>query len=152
MGNIFNDDFRDFVELLNRHKVEYMLVGGFAVAMHGYVRATGDMDIWVNKTTENYSRLLRTFIDFRMPLFDMTRENFLDDNKFDVFSFGRSPVRIDIITKLKGLDFEMTFKNARKENFEGLDVLFLHKNDLIASKYASGRQKDLGDIDELNKL
>lgn len=73
MGNVFNDDFRDFIQALNNHNVEYILVGGYAVILHGYRRVTGDMDIWANRTKENYHKLARAFHEFRLPLFDYDR-------------------------------------------------------------------------------
>src|ERR1700754_3219108 len=99
MGNIFNDDFRDFITALNNQQVEYILVGGYSVILHGYSRTTGDLDIWVNKTKENYIRLTRTFYEFGMSLFDMTEDNFLKNSEINVFSFGRPPVSIDIMTE-----------------------------------------------------
>ena len=77
MGNIFNEDFIDFLKALNQQQVEYILVGGYSVILYGYSRTTGDMDILVNKTKENYQRLLKAFHDFKMPVFDMTEDNFL---------------------------------------------------------------------------
>ena len=77
MGNIFNDDFRDFLFMLNKHQVRYVLIGGFAVILHGYSRTTGDMDIWIDRTKENYQRLKCAFEEFGMPVFDMTEDNFL---------------------------------------------------------------------------
>lgn len=70
MANIFNEDFRDFLSALHKHHVRYILVGGFAVILHGYSRTTGDMDIWVERTRENYLRLKKAFDDFGMPVFD----------------------------------------------------------------------------------
>lgn len=107
MGTIFNDDFKDFINSMNTHRVEYILVGGYAVILHGYRRVTGDMDIWVNRTKENYSKLTLAFVEFGLPLFDMTEEKFLDADAVDVFSYGRPPVSIDIITKLKGVEFDI---------------------------------------------
>ncbi len=77
MANIFNDDFRDFIESFNQHDVEYILVGGMAVILNGYIRTTGDMDVWVKKTAENYQRIVSAFRHFSMPVFDMTKEGFL---------------------------------------------------------------------------
>lgn len=97
MAAIFNDDFRNFIQALNNNNVEYILVGGYAVILHGYRRATGDMDIWVNRTKENYSKLTGAFLQFGLPVFDMTEEKFLNADTADVFSYGRPPVSIDII-------------------------------------------------------
>lgn len=72
MGTIFNEDFREFIHCLNNQNVEYILVGGYAVILHGYRRVTGDMDIWVNRTQKNYRKLVTAFNEFRLPVFDMT--------------------------------------------------------------------------------
>ena len=77
MSNIFNEDFRDFITALNSNQVRYMLVGGYSVILHGYSLTTGDMDIWVDRTRENYSKIVKAFHLFKMPVFDMTEENFL---------------------------------------------------------------------------
>ena len=95
MGNIFNPDFRDFIHALNNNNVQYILVGGYAVILHGYSRTTGDMDIWVKQDDENYAKLVKAFHEFKMPLFDMTKENFLNNTNIDVFTFGQAPVCID---------------------------------------------------------
>lgn len=108
MGNIFNDDFRDFIKGFNDNSVDYVLVGGMAVILHGYVRGTGDMDIWVKKTGENYKKIVKAFNDFGMPLFGMTSESFLGEEA-DVWNFGREPVKIEILTRVKGLNFDEGF-------------------------------------------
>lgn len=149
MGNIFNDDFRDFIQALNNHEVEYILVGGYAVILHGYRRITGDMDIWVNQTRENYIKITRAFAEFNLSLFDMTEDNFMDLEYADVFSFGRAPFGIDILTKLKGVRFEDAFSQAQIFNEDGLVIKFIHLNNLIQSKKAAGRYKDLDDIEKL---
>jgi hypothetical protein len=149
MGTIFNDDFRDFIQALNNQNVDYILVGGYAVILHGYRRVTGDMDIWVKRTKENYLKLTRAFTEFGLPVFDMTEQNFLDVDTADVFSYGRPPVSIDIITELKGVKFEDAFSQAQIFNEEGLMIRFLHLNNLIEAKKAAGRHKDLDDIEKL---
>jgi hypothetical protein len=151
MPDIFESDFSDFISALNRSGTEYLVVGGYAVIMHGYFRTTQDLDIWVNKTPENYQKLIKAYAIFGMPVFDMSLKNFMGD-EFDVFSVGRSPMRIDVITKLKGLDFESAFKNAASKTFETLNVKYLHLNDLKIAKEAAGRYKDLDDLEKLSGL
>ncbi|HEX5155469.1 MAG TPA: nucleotidyltransferase [Parafilimonas sp.] len=151
MANIFNEDFRDFIAALNNNHVKYILVGGFAVILHGHSRVTGDMDIWIKPTEENYIKLVSAFKEFGMSLFDMTKSNFLSVNKFDVFSFGRKPVAIDIMTKVKGLNFDEAYQQSKIFNDDGLLIRALHFNDLILAKRESGRLKDIDDIDQLNK-
>ncbi|MEB2776762.1 nucleotidyltransferase [Algoriphagus sp. D3-2-R+10] len=149
MGNIFEDDFRDFLKALNHQEVDYILVGAFSVIIHGYARTTGDMDLWVRKTENNYKKLVDAFYEFGMPVFDMTLENFLNHPDWDVFSFGKSPVAIDIMTAVRGLDFNKTFEQAKIFDDDGLKVRTIHKNDLIKAKTASNRPKDQDDLDNL---
>lgn len=149
MGNIFNDDFRDFIQAMNNHEVEYILVGGYAVILHGYRRVTGDMDIWVKRTKDNYVKIALAFAEFHLPLFDMTEQKFLEVETTDVFSYGRPPVSIDIITELKGVQFDDAFAHAQIFNENGLMIRFLHLDNLIQAKKAAGRHKDLDDIEKL---
>jgi hypothetical protein len=149
MADIFNNDFRDFIQSLNNNDVEYLLVGGYAVILHGYRRLTGDMDIWVNQTRENYKKLVVAFNEFGLPVFDMTEQTFLNSEIADVFSFGRPPVSIDILTQLKGVEFGDAFKFAQTFNENGLLIRFIHLNNLIQAKRAAGRYKDLDDIEKL---
>lgn len=150
MADIFNEHFREFIQALNEHEVEYVLVGGMAVILHGYVRGTGDMDVWVNKTKENYSRLKKAYRQFGMPLFDMTEENFLGE-QYDVFGIGVQPVKIEVMTNVKGLLFDETYAMAQTYDEDGLKIKFIHINHLIQAKKASGRFRDLDDIEQLTK-
>jgi predicted nucleotidyltransferase len=149
MGNIFNSDFQDFLKALNNNNVEYILLGGYAVLIYGYSRNTGDMDIWVNATEENYNKVKRAFDEFGMPVFDMTKEAFLNNSDTDVFGFGVPPVKIDILTKAKGLEFDEAYKNIEIRNIEGQDIKLIHINDLLRVKAATGRAKDIDDIEHL---
>lgn len=149
MGNIFKEDFRDFIRELNDYEVRYILVGGYSVILHGYSRTTGDMDVWVDRTLENYNRLTLAFIHFGMGVFDMTKEKFLFDEDTDVFTFGRPPSSIDIMTKVKGLDFNECFENAIFFYEEDLPVRTIHLSNLIEAKKAAGRAKDINDLENL---
>lgn len=150
MESIFNDDFIEFIDCLNLANVDYILVGGYATIMHGYSRTTGDMDVWVNQTEENYLRLVDAYRLFKMPLFDMTIDRFLFDNSVDVFTFGRPPVCIDVITKIKGLTFGEAFEKAvTKPINNNISVRLLHLSDLITAKKASNRPKDQDDLEHL---
>lgn len=149
MGNIFNEDFREFIHHLNLSKVRYILVGGYSVILHGYSRTTGDMDIWVDKTLDNYRRIKRAFLSFGMLLFDMTEQNFLDHPNWEVFTFGRPPSSIDIMIKVKGMDFNECYNNAVFFEEGGLQIRTIHFNNLISAKKASGRSKDINDLENL---
>ena len=149
-NNIFDSDFSDFISALNVSGTEYIIVGGYAVILHGYYRTTNDLDIWVNKSPENYIKLRKAYGIFGMPLFDMTLENFMGD-EFDVFSVGRMPFQIDVMTKLKGVEFSDAIEKAEQKELEGLKVSFLNLADLIKAKTASGRYKDLDDIEKLTQ-
>ena len=149
MGNIINEDFRDFIQALNQNEVDYILVGGYSVILRGYSRVTGDVDIWVDRTENNYSKLVEAFQEFKMPIYDMTKDNFLSHPNWDVFKFGRKPVAIDIMINIKGLDFEESFRNSVLMEIEGMSIRTLQLDDLIKAKKASGRFKDLDDIDQL---
>ena len=151
MADIFQDDFRDFIQALNDNKVSYMIVGGFAVILYGHARVTGDMDVWVERTEENYNKLIKAFHQFHMPAFDMTKENFLNHKEWDVFKFGKKPVAIDIMTKVKGLEFKECYAIAREFEDGDLKIRTLHLNHLLQAKKESGRLKDLDDIDQLTK-
>jgi hypothetical protein len=149
MGNLFNPDFRDFLKALHLHKVDYLLVGGYAVILHGYERVTADMDIWVRCTSENYKKIVLAFRTFGLSLFDMTLENFLNTEKWDVFRFGRKPVAIDIMTKIKGLNFDDAFKLGKRITVDEIDIHLIHYNHLITAKKQAGRTKDIQDLENL---
>lgn len=130
--------------------MEYLLVGGYSVILHGYQRSTGDMDIWVNPTTDNYLKLRKSFQIFGLPIEAIPIEEFLNTDLNDVFSFGRPPFQIEILTKVKGLEFDIA--NRKKVEFEldgDLFVKSLCKSDLILAKKAAARHRDLDDLEHL---
>ena len=124
--NIFNPDFVEFLQCLHDESVESILVGGYAVVLHGYPRTTGDMDVWVRPSSDNYERLQAAFALFGLPTHAISEAVFLDTTNTDVFAFGRPPMAIDILTKVKGLDFEETFKMAKMINVDGAPLRLIH--------------------------
>ena len=149
---LFNDDFIEYIQLLNTHQVEYLLVGGMAVNIYGYPRSTGDMDIWVNATKTNHERLIKVHVDFRMPLGEMGElSNFLDTTNYDVFRFGGGYSHIDIMTVCKGLFFDVAVKRAEGITIKGTTFNCVAFDDLLIAKKASGRYKDLDDIENLGE-
>lgn len=150
MSNIFNEDFQDFIKAFNEAEVKYVLIGGYAVIIHGYQRTTGDMDLFVECTKENYIRIKKAFQLFQMPLFGMTEEKFLDTEQYDVFEYGKPPVSIDIITKIKGITFNEAYGSSQMYMVdENISVRVIHINALLKAKKVSGRAKDLDDIEHL---
>lgn len=149
MGNIFNPDFQDFIRALNEADVRYVLVGGYAVILHGYNRTTGDLDIWVERTEENYTRLVSAFRIFSMPVFDMSLKNFLNTTAYDVFTFGVPPVSIDIMLDVKGLDFKEAWSMSERKVIDDVNVNLIDLQSLIRAKKASGRHRDLDDIENI---
>ena len=149
MRNIFNIDFAEFIQCLNNANVKYLLIGGYATIIHGYSRTTGDLDIWVERTSTNYKKIQKAFESFSMPVFDMTEDKFLTDDKIDVFTYGRPPVSIDIINRIKGIDFETAWKNKEIKNIDSIPVNLISLKDLITAKKAVSRPKDIDDIDHL---
>ncbi|MFT5386364.1 MAG: hypothetical protein ACI8VT_001314 [Saprospiraceae bacterium] len=149
MNNIFNIDFQEFIISLNQQKVKYILVGGYSVILRGYSRTTGDMDIWIEPSEENFLSLKKAFYNFGMSMHGLTLKKFLDTVHYDVFTYGRPPVCIEILTKVKGLTFPKAYKNAEWIEFEDFKVYVLSKNDLIEAKKATNRPKDLDDLEHL---
>ena len=149
MGTLFNPDFQDFLKALNEQEVDYLLVGGYAVILYGYERVTADMDIWVRCTSKNYDKLTKAFHAFGMPVFDMTLIKFLDTENWDVFRFGRKPVAIDIMTKVKGLNFNEAFTESEIRIVDDIPVRLIQYKHLIQAKKEAGRHKDKDDLENL---
>ncbi len=146
--NLFNEDFIDFLNYLNENKVSYILVGGYAVVIRGYSRTTGDIDIWVEKNQENYLKLNKALVSFGLPSNAITLDSFLSP-EFDVFSIGKPPFAIEIMTAVKGLDYKEAFDTSTMEKIDGIEIKVLHLNQLRQAKAAAGRHKDLNDLENL---
>jgi hypothetical protein len=142
-------DFKELLELFNGHKVEYMIVGAYALAYHGAPRFTGDIDIFVKPSLENAQRILSALADFGFGALNLTIKDF--QNPDSVVQLGVPPVRIDIITSITGV----TWVEADKGKIEGLygDILvhFLGREQYVANKRAIGRKKDLADLESLGE-
>jgi len=149
MKNILNIDFAEFIQCLNQANVKYLLIGGYATIIYGYSRTTGDLDIWVERTSTNYKKIQKAFESFSMPVFDMTEDKFLTDDTIDVYTYGRPPVSIDVINKIKGIDFEAAWKNKEVRSIDSIPVNLISLKDLITAKQAVNRPKDIDDIDHL---
>jgi predicted nucleotidyltransferase len=145
-----SDDFSEFLTCLNDAGVEYLLVGGHAVAYHGYIRPTRDMDVWVAVSPVNADRLVRavnSFFGGALP--GLAREWFLDVE--NITSFGAVPNLIEILPKVSGQDFESAFARRVVATIDGQTVNLISLEDLIANKMASARLKDLADVEQLTQ-
>ena len=144
---MLSKDFKEFVALLKKHEVEYMIVGGYAVGVHGYPRYTGDLDIWLNPNDSNAGRILQAidefgFGSFKLTVADLTKEG-------NVIQFGQPPLRIDLLTSIDGVAFDACYANRKVVTFDGLPINFIGYHDLITNKKATGRHRDLDDVENL---
>lgn len=151
--DVFDKDLLEFWRILNKHNVVYMMVGGFAVNMHGYIRATKDSDIWLKDELANRKNLRLAFADYGYGDYS-TLETIEFVPGWTQFNIGGGII-LDIMTSMKGLElfsFDVCYKNARIADLDSVKVPFLHINDLITNKKAVGRPKDLTDVIELEKI
>ena len=147
---MLNEDYKDMLQALIDEKVKFLLVGAYALAAHGYPRATMDIDIWVMPAPDNADGVLRALRHFGAPLHNVTRNDF--EMEGTVFQIGVAPRRIDIITAASGLQFEDTFRKSMVVDIEGIQVRIPSVSDLVHNKRASGRTKDLADAEALEEL
>ncbi len=143
----FPSDFSEFLRLLNVHHVEYLLVGGFAVAIHGYPRATADMDVWVARNARNADRIVATLREFGFDLPSLNVELFLEPDR--IVRMGNAPIRIEVLTSIDGVDFGECARRSIIQMVDGSEVPVIGLDDLKVNKRASGRSKDLADLDNL---
>lgn len=140
-------DFTDFVKLCNKYEVEYLVIGGYAVSIHGYPRSTKDLDICIKISEENAQKMVDVIKDFGFESLKLTRNDFL--KKDFVTQLGHEPVRIDILNELDGVPFQEAWDNKRVVDFEGLKINFIGYEELIKVKEKAGRPQDLADINKL---
>lgn len=145
-----NRDFRELLSEFSTHGVEYLVIGAHALAAHGHVRATKDLDVWVRAEPENARRVVEALRSFGAPLSDVTLDDFAKPGI--TFQIGVDPVRIDIITEVHGVTFAAAWSRRLVSVVDGLRVPVISKDDLIANKRATGRLQDLADIEALEKL
>lgn len=140
-------DWHEFIELLNSHAVDYVIVGAWARTLHGVPRSTGDIDFFVRASPENASRLMRALDQFGFGSAGIKPEDFLTPNH--VVQLGVEPYRIDIITGISGVSFEEAWKDRVPGEIDGVPVAFLSLRLFKQNKQAAGRAKDLADLDAL---
>ena len=147
---MFARDLYDFLTLLNKNNVEYLVVGGYAVGTYGYPRATGDLDVWLNPVKENYPKIKNAVVAFGFPASGfLTEKEFLSQT---MFRMGNPPLRIEILTDISGVTFSEAYKNKVERTIEGLTICYIGYDDLIKNKIASGRPKDILDVKYFEKI
>jgi hypothetical protein len=144
---MLSKDFKEFIALLNQNKVDYLVVGGYAVAIHGHPRYTKDLDIWVWVERQNAEHIMAALSDFGFSSLELSAEDFLI--KGYVIQLGQPPFRIDILTQVDGLEFEDCYPDKLVVDIEGVSVNFIDLENLKKNKLASGRFQDLADLENL---
>ena len=144
---MLSQDFKEFVELLIKHKAEYLIVGGYAVGIHGHPRYTGDLDIWLNPTETNAALILKSVNEFGFGSFNLKVEDFTKPG--NVIQLGYPPLRIDLLTEIDGVTFNESFKNRKEVEIDGIIVNFIGYNELLKNKEQTGRPRDIDDIENL---
>lgn len=144
---MLNQDYKEMLQCLLEENVRFLLVGAYALAVHGYPRATKDIDFFVWATPQNAAHLMRALTKFGAPLHDISAADFSSEGA--IFQIGNSPRRIDIITNISGVKFEHAYANKVTIAIEGMEVPVISLGDLITNKRASGRTQDLADVEKL---
>ena len=146
---MLNEDYRDMLQILLDNEVRFLIVGAYALGAHGYPRATGDFDIWVDTAPDNSKKIYTSLAKFGSPLSDLSEQTFTEEGI--IFQIGIAPRRIDISTHIDGVRFSDAYRAHENIEVEGLKIPFISKNDLIKNKLATGREKDRLDADYLTK-
>jgi hypothetical protein len=142
---LFPPDFKEFLQLLNFHKVRYLLIGGYAVGYYGYPRATADIDIWISNDKENIEKIIQVLNKFGFP--DVPTDVLREENK--IIRMGVPPLRIELLTGISGVRFEECYSRKIVAAIDEMDISIISINDLKENKKASGRYKDLNDLENL---
>jgi len=140
-------DFKEFLKLLKEYNVRYLLIGGYAVGYHGYPRATEDMDIWVAVHPDNAQKLVSTLRAFGFDDPNLKSELFLQKPK--IIRMGFPPMRLEIATSISGVEFDERYQTRITDDFDGVEVSVIDLENLKKNKKASGRTKDIADLEEL---
>ena len=146
---MLNQDFKEFAALLNSTKVEYLIVGGYALAAYGRPRYTGDLDIWLRSTPENAARLIEALAQFGFGSLGLSIADFSKPNS--VVQLGFPPARIDLLTSIDGVEFDDCFSRRLLMEIDGLSLPFIGMQEFRKNKLASGRMRDLADLESLNQ-
>ena len=149
---MFSKDFIDFIILLNKNQVQYMIIGGYAVNNYGFQRFTGDLDIWIKISEENAKNMMKVIREYPVPEGVFSEEDFLIDRPLAGGFFGKPPLRIDILNDIEGVKFDECYPNAETKMFDGTELKIIGLDDLIKAKKIANRSKDKLDVKELIKF
>jgi len=150
--DILIDEHRQFLKLLLKHNVKFMLIGGYAVIYHGYERLTGDMDIWLEPNNENRDLLTLALTSFGIENEDVKKVSKINFTEPQVFFIGKVPRRIDFLTKITGINFTEANEQVNFFFMQDLKIPVIHYHHLLISKTNTGRLKDKADIEELERI
>ena len=142
-------NFADFLKSLNARRVDYLVVGGYAVGYHGFVRATGDLDVFVGLSARNAENLVLAFKDFGFDVPELTPGVFREPGK--IIRIGVPPLRLEIMNEISGVKFDGCFSQRVEEMIDGVRVCFIDRENLLLNKRAAGRPKNIADIDVLTR-
>lgn len=145
--NPLPQDFAEFLKLLEDEEVKYLLIGGYAVGFYGYPRATADMDVWVAVNPDNAEKTVKVLERFGMQTPELTADLFLE--KGNVIRMGVPPVRLEIQTDISGVEFDECYAHRRRVDMGTVEINMISLEDLKTNKKASGRHKDLEDVEHL---
>jgi hypothetical protein len=146
-GTVLNQDFKEFIQSLNDNRVRYLVVGGYAVAVHGHPRYTKDMDVWIEMGPENAAKMVRALEQFGFGSLGLQAADFLVPDQ--IIQLGYAPNRIDILVTLPGVEFASCYESRVVVEIEGVPVNFIDLENLKKNKRASGRLQDLADVENL---
>jgi hypothetical protein len=142
-------DFRELLKIFEKHKIRYLVVGGYAVMKYSEPRFTKDLDVLIAPDQDNANAVYSALKDFGAPLENLTSDDFTHEDYF--YQMGRAPLRVDIMMSIPGISFDEAWENRKVVELNDLKILFISRSDLIRSKEASGRPQDMIDIDKLKE-
>ncbi len=143
-------EYKELLKLFGENNIEYLIVGGYAIAFHGAPRFTGDMDLFTNPTGENAARILKALDDFGFGDLGLSPADFTTSDQ--IIQLGEPPVRINILTSIHGVPWEAAWNNRVLDVYGDISVTFIGREELIQSKRRAGRMKDLADIEALGEM
>ena len=144
------NDYKEFLRLLRAHGVEYLLIGGWAVGYHGYPRATYDLDVWIAISPANATRVIKALAEFGFDVPELSTDLFLQPDK--IVRMGVEPKRIEVMTSISGVEFDKCYRDRLETTMNDVPVSLINLRDLKINKEASGRLKDLADLEQLSKV